>query len=282
MRSFANTAPVFRMCEGRKGYNHVGRGESSDLLLYNEGMEAADRDRLCVVLVRTRNPLNIGAVARVMSNFGFLEFRLVQPFEASFREARSAVGAEELLQRAQVFESLAEAIGDCSMVVGTTAVRDRELHQRVEMLPAAAARVRHTLARERVAILFGSEKTGLSTDDLDHCNLLLRIPTREEHVSLNLAQAVAVTLYEIARENAVSRTEVTGESMATVENLERITAVLFENLSASGYVKGDSDAATEQKLRRLVKRLKLSEADAELWLGMLRKMNWKIRQGSTE
>lgn len=242
--------------------------------------EATDRDRLRVVLVRTRNPLNIGAVARVMSNFGFLNLRLVQPFEASFREARSAVGAGALLEKAQVFESLAEAIGDCSMVVGTSAIRDRELHQPAAMLPVAGELVRGALAKERVAIVFGSEKTGLATEDLNHCNLLLRIPTREEHVSLNLAQAVAVTLYEIAREDAPHKIEETQEVKANAEALERMIAVLFENLSMSGYVKGDSTESTGQKLRRLLKRMRLNDEDAELWLGMLRKINWKLKQGN--
>jgi TrmH family RNA methyltransferase len=259
----------------------VTQARSGVCILYNVGMpEAADRDRLRVVLVRTRNPLNIGAVARVMSNFGFLNLRLVQPFEASFREARSAVGAVELLENAQVFDSVAEAIGDCSMVVGASAIRGREIHQPVETLPRVGEIVRGALARERVAILFGSEKTGLSTEDLDHCNLLLRIPTREEHVSLNLAQAAAVTLYEIAREHAPGGPGDSGELMASAEKLERLTSVLFENLSMSGYVKGDSTETTEQKLRRLVKRMKLNDQDAELWLGMLRKMNWKLKHGN--
>jgi hypothetical protein len=132
----------------------VTQARSGVCILYNVGMpEAADRDRLRVVLVRTRNPLNIGAVARVMSNFGFLNLRLVQPFEASFREARSAVGAVELLENAQVFDSVAEAIGDCSMVVGASAIRDREIHQPVETLPRVGEIVRGALARERVACL---------------------------------------------------------------------------------------------------------------------------------
>jgi tRNA/rRNA methyltransferase len=237
-----------------------------------------ERDRLRVVLVRTRNPLNIGAVARVMSNFGFLKLRLVQPWEPSFREARSAVGAEELLQSAEVFESIAEATLDCALVVGTSAVRDRELHQRVERLPEAAMEIRETLKCQNVALMFGSEKTGLSSDDLSHCNLLMNIATRAEHVSLNLAQAVAVSLYEVGREET-QIADVTDNGKATAGILERITATLMETLSESGYVKGESGIATEQKVRRLVRRMRLNEEDAEVWLGMVRKILGRLRRG---
>jgi TrmH family RNA methyltransferase len=238
-----------------------------------------DRDRLRVVLVRTRNPLNIGAVARVMSNFGFLKLRLVQPWDPSFREARSAVGAAELLQSAEVYESVAKATQDCALVVGTSAVRDRELHQRVAMLPEAAGEIRESLKSQKVALMFGSEKTGLSSEDLSHCNLLMNIATRAEHVSLNLAQAVAVSLYEVGREEGRVAAVATSEAKATAGNLERITSTLIEALSESGYVKGDSANATEQKVRRLVRRMQLSEEDAELWLGMVRKMLGRLRRG---
>jgi tRNA/rRNA methyltransferase len=241
-------------------------------------LSIAERDRLRVVLVRTRNPLNIGVVARVMSNFGFLRLRLVQPFEPSFREARSAVGAAELLQNAEVFETVAEAVADCALVVGTSAVRDRELHHEVSTLPRVANDICISLNKQNVALMFGSEKTGLSSEDLNHCNVLMRIATREEHVSLNLAQAVAVSLYEIGREDAEAQSS-DEPVMASAGNLERITAVLLEALNDCGYVKGESEVATEQKVRRLIKRMKLSDEDAELWLGMFRKMLWKMRQG---
>ncbi|HKD14548.1 MAG TPA: TrmH family RNA methyltransferase, partial [Candidatus Angelobacter sp.] len=85
--------------------------------------QPAKLDRLCVVLVSTRNPLNIGAAARAMSNFGFSCLRLVNPYEPSFREARSAVGASELLASAAEYKTVAEAVADCTLVVGTTAAR---------------------------------------------------------------------------------------------------------------------------------------------------------------
>src|SRR5262249_12366521 len=94
-------------------------------------------DRVAVVLVSPRNPLNIGAVARAMSNFGFPDLRLVNPYEVAFREARSAVGATKLLARAREFKNVAEAIADCSLIAGTTAARKREVTHDLLSLPDA-------------------------------------------------------------------------------------------------------------------------------------------------
>src|SRR5229473_1900717 len=117
----------------------------------------AQFDRLHVVLVATRNPLNIGAAARAMSNFGFPRLRLVNPYEPAFREARSAVGASKVLANAAVYERVAEAVADCTLVVGTTAVRHRDLHHPLRRLEIGARFIRKHLASSRVALLFGSE-----------------------------------------------------------------------------------------------------------------------------
>src|ERR1035437_10000143 len=143
----------------------------------------ADLDQLHVVLVAPRNPLNIGATARAMSNFGFFHLRVVNPYEVAFREARSAVGASQLLANAVEYKSLADAVADCTLVVGTTAVRHRELQHPLKRLEYGARVIRKQLASGRVALLFGTEKFGLATKDLSHCHWLMRIPTREEHIS---------------------------------------------------------------------------------------------------
>ena len=238
----------------------------------------AERDQLCVVLVAPRNPLNIGAAARAMSNFGFLHLRVVNPYDLAFREARSAVGASELLANAEEFKSLADAVADCTLVVGTTAVRHRELQHPLKRLEYGARVIRKQLGSGRVALLFGTEKFGLATKDLSHCHWLMRIPTREEHISMNLGQAVAVCLYELSRDSkAAQRPEKV--QRASAGELERINGVLLEALRASGYVNPHAEALTEDKVRRLVRRLSLQAGDAELWLGMLRQMLWKIRGG---
>jgi tRNA/rRNA methyltransferase len=244
---------------------------------------SAESDRLRVVLVNPRNPLNIGAAARAMSNFGFFHLRVVNPYELAFREARSAVGAEPLLARAEEFKTVAEAVEDCTLVVGTTAVGPRQLQHPIRRLERAASLIRKRLVASRVALLFGSEKRGLSNEDLSHCHWLLRIPTREEHRSMNLGQAVAVCLYELARNpQAVSKPE--KHLAATAADLERLTSLLLDALSSSGYLKSSpggsgkkrSAAPTEEKIRRLVRRLHLSATDAELTLGILRQIFWKL------
>jgi len=241
-------------------------------------------DGLRVVLVNTRNPLNIGAAARAMSNFGFLHLRVVNLFALAFREARSAVGAAPLLAQAEEFKSLAEAVADCSLVVGASAAGGRDPQHIVRDLRQGGRMIRKRLGRDRVALLFGSEKRGLSNDDLSHCHWLLRVPTREEHRSMNLGQAVAVCLYELAREGkSIPAREKT--ALAAAGDLERLTSLLLGALRASGYLKPKVDsenksraaALAEEKIRRLIRRMNLSGPDAELLLGMVRQILWKMK-----
>jgi TrmH family RNA methyltransferase len=210
-----------------------------------------------------------------MSNLGFSQLRVVNPYEASFREARSAVGASTLLARAELYESIADAVADCALVVGTTAARARKLHQPLRSLADGARVIRARLRTGRVALLFGSEKRGLSNRDFSHCHWLMRIPTREQHSSMNLGQAVAVCLYELARD-AKPLPPPEKQKRATVGEVERITTLLLDALRASGYVKPGAAASLEERVRRMVFRLELPSSDAETWLGMLRQILWKI------
>jgi TrmH family RNA methyltransferase len=304
-------------------------------------MPLPDLHRICVVLVSTRNPLNIGAAARAMSNFGIRNLRLVKPFEPGFREARSAVGAAATLQDARIFPSVAEAVADCTLVIGTTGGRDRHLDKSLRRLQDAAPLVEAETARGNVAILFGSEKRGLSNDDLSYCHWTMHIPTAPDHVSMNLGQAVAVSLYEITRAPALpelasqqssslseqsssqlpaslqtaashhspsiatqdnaglpssdiatlldsgnpeidhQRASSPGDSrLATSEESERLAASLMQALSISGYVKPGTDAAVEDRVRRLVRRMRLTSDDADLVQGMVKQILWKLRSGT--
>lgn len=152
-----------------------------------------------MVLANPRNPLNIGAAARAMANFGFSRLAVVAPYEPHWREAQSAVGAEELLKNARSTQSLAEAVADCTLVAGTGTLTYRKPEQRVVTLPELAPLVRAELVRGgRVAVVFGPEKHGLTREDLAHCHVLVEIPTDAGQPSMNLGQAVAVCLYELA------------------------------------------------------------------------------------
>lgn len=214
-----------------------------------------------------------------MSNLGFLRLRVVNPYEASFREARSAVGAAPLLARAEEYSSVAEAVADCSLVIGTTAAGNRELHLPLRLLKDAGPSIRKRLrAGGRVALLFGSEKRGLANEDLSHCHWVLHIPTREEHVSMNLGQAVAVCLYELVRGTAPERiVEAPAHVAASAEDLERLTLTLLEALDVSQYIKPGMQVATDEKIRRMVRRLNLHTVDVEVWLGVVRQMLWKMK-----
>ncbi len=221
-----------------------------------------------------------------MSNLGFLRLRVVNPYEASFREARSAVGAAPLLANAEEYKSVAEAVADCSLVVGTTAARHRELQHPLRLLQQGAPLISKRLrSGGRVALLFGSEKRGLANDDLSHCHWLMHIPTREEHISINLGQAVAICLYELVRGTGVARKGAQNKVAQKTEKLkpaasgelERITSILLDALRVSGYLGQRPVAAKEEKIRRMVRRLNLSANDAEVWLGMLRQMVWKMK-----
>ncbi|MGH9740685.1 MAG: RNA methyltransferase [Candidatus Acidiferrales bacterium] len=237
-------------------------------------------DRLSVVLVSTRNPLNIGAAARAMSNFGVSSLRVVHPYEAAFREARSAVGASELLAKAEDHDTLASAAADCSLVVGTTAVRHRRLNHSLRRLEGGSRLIRRRLRTGRVALVFGSEKFGLSNDDLSHCHWLMRIPTCEGNISMNLGQAVAVCLYELIRDSKASGpTEKT--SLAAAGEIERITESLTEALRESGFLNRRHVADADQRIRRLVRRLNLPQQDAVVWLGIFRQIVWKLRHPSS-
>jgi TrmH family RNA methyltransferase len=235
-------------------------------------------DKLRVVLVETRNPLNIGAAARAMSNFGILQLGVVNPYDVAFRKAKSAVGAAALLENATEYKTVAEAVADCTLVVGTTAVRHRELQHPLRRLEYGARLIRKRMQSSRVALLFGSEKYGLSRRDLSHCHWLMRIPTRDEHISMNLGQAVAVCLYELVRDDRVARVS-ESPALAASEDVERMTAILLDALSTSTHMTPDRAPATEERVRRMVRRLKISARDAEAWLGVLRQILWELRHG---
>ena len=213
-----------------------------------------------------------------MSNFGFHHLRVVNPYDVAFEGARSAVGAAELLARAEKFETVAEAVADCSLVVGTTAVGHRDLQHSLQRLEAGAPLIRAHLVSGTCALLFGSEKFGLSNNDMSHCHWLMHIPTREEHFSMNLGQAVAICLYELIRDrDSRAMPEPEKGSPASSAEVERITETLLTALRASGYPKLNTSDSFEGAVRRLVRRLHLQTGDAEFLLGMLRQMVWKMK-----
>ena len=274
------------------------------------------QSRLITVLVRARNPANIGAVARAMHDLGYEHLRIVNDFHAPFEAAqleaaqKAAVHSQDILSNAEQSDSLAEAIADCTLVLGTTAVGARVLEQPLYTLGEAVPVIQAHLAassRARVALLFGSEKTGLSNEELSHCHALLTIPmntrTAPRHLSMNLGQAAAVCLYTIAQaspDTALHRQEgvhqrlnpipqpvpsnasiagsdagltlSTDQEPATSAEAERLTTLLLEVLAQSGYTRRHPANAREPVIRRLVRRMANTSSDATVWAGILRQL----------
>jgi len=232
------------------------------------------------VLVRPRNPLNIGAAARAMANFGFCEMVVVAPYSPVWQETRSAVGAEEIVTSARAAESLMEAIADASLVVGTTAGSRRNLDRDLISLPDFSAWLRHRRAKGVAALLFGSEKTGLSNEHMSYCHALVRIPTAGDCPSMNLGQAVAVCAYELARAGLVPtrwlQPTARSSDPAGAQSLEHLFERATRVLDQVGYLQPKSRRATLIKLRRLLIDLELTNHDAKILGGILAQIEWRI------
>jgi TrmH family RNA methyltransferase len=235
--------------------------------------------RVAVVLVRARNPKNIGAVARAMHDFGFSDLRIVNEFVMPLEGARSAVDASSVLHAATTYATVAEA--------GTTAVGERVLEHPLFAINDAAPKLLEALADpvtegagRKVAILFGSEKTGLSNEELSHCNWLTTVPmfqhAEQRHLSMNLGQAVAVCLYELVRERPLTRAPEAADAASSAEQ-ERVLGLLSEVLEAADYIRHHPARSAPADLRRLILRMKMSRVDAPVWMGMLRQILWKLR-----
>ena len=243
----------------------------------------AQRDRIDVVLVSPRNPLNIGAVARAMANFGFSRLAVVAPYAPHWREARSAIGAPELLAAATETATLAEAVAGCTLVVGTGTVTYRKPEQTVVSLPDLAPPVDRELALGgRVAVVFGPEKHGLTREDLSYCHFLAEIPTDPRQPSMNLGQAVAVCLYELACRgvrSGMGAPEAVADgvrSTAPSGDLELLAGVVEETMTAAGYSPRSMQPANRHDLRLLLRRLALNKRDARRILGLFRRILWRL------
>lgn len=240
----------------------------------------ASRANVRVVLVRPRNPLNIGAAARAMANFGLHELVVVAPHPPVWQETRSAVGAEDIIQSARAVQDLAEAIGDRTWVVGTTSGSRRNIDR--ELIPLDHPREWIPKARQRagVALLFGSEKTGLSNEEMSFCHKLVKIPTHQHCPSMNLGQAVAVCCYELARAGAISTQPVAAKThhseAANFQSIHHVFDRAAKVLDHVGYLQPKSRAATLIKLRRLMLDLGLTNNDVKILGGILAQIEWKL------
>jgi TrmH family RNA methyltransferase len=248
------------------------------------------RDRLDVVLVSPRNPLNIGAVARAMANFGFQHLSVVSAYDPHWREAKSAIGAPDLLQHARETQSIAEALAQCTFVAGTGTLTHRNPEQPVVSLPDLPPILQRELARgNRAALLFGPEKHGLTRDDLSYCNVLVEIPTDPRQPSMNLGQAAAVCLYELAsRLHAPAPDSATQPAAQTANSaqpansaqLDRLAGLIEETMTAADYSPESMLEANRHDLRLLLRRLSPGAHDTRRIMGLFRRILWRLARPS--
>ncbi|MBO0797820.1 MAG: TrmJ/YjtD family RNA methyltransferase [Blastocatellia bacterium] len=223
-----------------------------------------------IVLVRPRDPNNIGAAARAMKNFGFLDLAVVSPHPPVWQEAVSAVNAEDVLANARVVGTLAEAVADCTLVVGT-ADRRRVEPKRSIYTPADLSRELR-VADQRMALVFGQEKHGLTNDDLSHCHRIMSIPTQSGCPSMNLGQAVAVCCYELRRETSprtASTAAVEAVSLGTVETAVRLSLDVLQRID---FTPPGNEEHWTRRLRSNFLRYRLSEDDLGILCNILRKI----------
>ena len=234
-------------------------------------------DNVSIVLVHTKTPANIGAVARCMMNMGLSRLILVQPPDDPDNDARKlAAGADRVLDTARSFGSLAEAVAEHHLVVGTS--RHLTRHRRNVGTPREAAeRIVPFLGRNRAALVFGNEVNGLDRSDLALCNGLIAIPSSDAFPSLNLSHAVLVVAYELFLA-AHADSSVEGRPLARSAELEQFYSHLQSALQDIGFL---DDANTEQmmfSLRQLFGRASLEPRDVSILRGILTAMSPPSRQ----
>jgi tRNA/rRNA methyltransferase len=224
-----------------------------------------------IVLVRPQLGQNIGKAARAMLNFGLTEMRLVAPRDGwpNPDAGPSASGADIVLQRAQVFETVQGAIADCSTVYATT-VRRRDLVMPV-LTPEDMAEAMATSGR-RTAILFGAERSGLETDEVALANAIVTVPINPEFASLNLAQAVILVAYEWSKRSALAvppAKEI--EPPATHAEIEGMIAQLDRALDEKGYFHPPSRTqATRNTIRTIFTKTGWSSREVKAVRGIFR------------
>ena len=218
-----------------------------------------------IILLRPRNPRNIGAAARAMANFGLDDLVVVSPHPPVWEEVRvSALGADKVVSNARVVDDLLDAVSDCTLVIGTADRRrggNFDPAQAVKLIAGSSG---------KTAIIFGSEKSGLANTDLSFCHEVLTIPTTDESPSLNLGQAVAIVCYELSRP-PTSIMQATTE--ATVNEVETFLRRSVELMKVSGYFAGGNEERLTEEFRRSILRRRPTSREISLWLGAVNKIS---------
>ncbi len=231
-----------------------------------------------IVLIEPTHPGNIGATARAMANMGVNQLVLIKPkvFPSPIADARAA-GADHILEQAQVFDSLDQAIADCRLVLGTTS-RHRSLEWQSLEPSVAMEKAAIQATHSQVGILFGRESSGLTNDELERCHHLVRIPVEDEFASLNLSAAVIIMLYELRRatqEQAENLPPRANEIRASATEMQHFYSHLEQVLTLIEFSDGRS-TKQQRKLIRLFNRACPYTQEIKMLRGILSAIESKI------
>ena len=226
-----------------------------------------------VVLVRTQVAGNIGAAARAMANTGLDDLRLVAPEAELDNEAYAfAMHAHDILRRARRFDSLPEALADRDLVVGTASLRERPWPQEVLTPRALGERITSADPAPKVALVFGSEVSGLTAEELSRASLLVNIPAAPANPTLNLAQSVLLVAHELyLARGAPGAIVSTAVERAPVQQVERLFASLERLLEDVGFARDTTIARVALDLRQMLARAAISQREAMILAGILRR-----------
>jgi tRNA/rRNA methyltransferase len=229
---------------------------------------------LCVVLCAPSHPGNIGAAARAMKTMGVSDLRLVNPevFPSDIATARAS-GATDVLDQARVFSSLAEALADTQFVVGTSA-RNREFVGEVLPLRAALTQATPHADVSTVALVFGTEMSGMTNEEVLRCHTLAYIPSNPDYSSLNLGAAVQVACYEWRMLAEQPGNYAAPEfALASQQDIERFYAHMETTMTAIGFFNPDVPKRLFPRLRRLFSRTRLEKEEVDIFRGFLRSVD---------
>ena len=224
-----------------------------------------------VILCQTSHPGNIGSAARAMKTMGISQLYLVQPH--SFPDAHAtalSTGAADLLENAIVTETLAEALNGCAFAIGMSARKRNLSHELVNVRSAAATAI-DIAVNQPVALVFGTEMSGLTNAELDLCQMLAMIPANAEYSSLNLAAAVQIMCYELrmaALQDAPINPNTVNE-LATIDSVEGFYAHLEQTLLHIGYLNPAAPKKLMERIRRIYARNRLEKEEVNLLRGIL-------------
>lgn len=230
-------------------------------------------DNLVIILVEPQGPANVGMVCRAMKNMGLKWLRLVNPCPLDHLDAvKYAVSARDLLDNAEIYPSLAAALEDCPVSVATTRRHGKyrqEIHSAAEIIP----RIGEVVGKNRVALVFGREDNGLSTDEVAQCRWQATIPTSDAYGSLNLAQAVLIFCYELFT-GLQERSPDEARELAPAATLETMYEQMERTLLRIGFLNPENPAHIMRTLRRVFARAELDGREVAVIRGMLSQIDW--------